>query len=498
MKTALDIIQNTQLTYRQQLLGLAACAVNTLNVLNYGKAAEELIEKGVICTLNEGNAPYGPRYVVPNYAKLMTDGCKFLQLNPPKDIWEATHALMIMYQHVHTHSSYPVYLGNLDTLLEPFVRVEEEAYHAIRLFLLHIDRVLTNSFVHANIGPKDTEAGRLILRATEELNCPIPSLTLKYEEGVTSDALLQHSAQVAFKTAKPSFVNHRMNSIDFQTEDYAIVSCYNGFPIGGGAYTMVRMRLNYLAREARSIDDFFDNLFPAAVQSLLGMLDERTRFLVEEAAYFKSNFLLKEGFLDPNLFTSMFGIVGLAEAANILLNAKDRDERYGVNKEADALGLRIIQTLDAFVKKHVAPHVNGYGGHYLLHAQVGIETDNDCSPGCRIPIGEEPELLDQILHSAPFHRYFFNGIGDIYVFEDTYEEHPEALGMIVKGAFQTGVRYLSVYGSNSDVVRVTGYLVKKSDVERLERGEVVGNDAVALAKAAKDNAKAFDRKIQKS
>jgi len=131
-----------------------------------------------------------------------------------------------------------------------------------------------------------------------------------------------------------------------------------------------------------------------------------------------------------------------------------------------------------------------------MHAQVGIDTDLGVSPGCRIPVGEEPDLFNHIMQSAPYHKYFFNGIGDIFVFEDTYKEHPEAIINVIDGAFKTGIRYFSAYSDSSDVVRVTGYLAKKSEVEKLERGEAVKNNATVFAMNAKNGSKAFNRKVR--
>ena len=39
---------------------------------------------------------------------------------------------------------------------------------------------------------------------------------------------------------------------------------------------------------------------------------------------------------------------------------------------------------------------------------------------------------------------------------------------------------MSTYLGSGDLIRVTGYLMKKSEVEKLKRGEVVANDSVAL------------------
>lgn len=169
MDNVLNIIKDMTLTYEQKLLTLAKAAENSLNVLNIRKNAQEYIDEGIICDLLEGHAPYRPRYIVPDYEKFMKNGSGFLGLEPPKDIWEAVNSLLILYRHVPSVTSFPVYLGNIDTLLDPFIKDEEEAFKAIKLFLTHIDRTLTDSFCHANIGPVDTKAGRLILRIEREL-----------------------------------------------------------------------------------------------------------------------------------------------------------------------------------------------------------------------------------------------------------------------------------------------------------------------------------------
>lgn len=488
------ILQDQTLTYHQQVMGLAAYGENSLDALNVSPSTKALVDAGVICTLFEGNAPYRPRYTVPDYRILMEKGSEFLRIKPPTNIWEATQALLILYHHVPSITSYPVYLGNLDTLLDPFIEDENIAYQAIQLFLQHIDRTLTDSFVHANIGPTDTVAGRLILKAMAEDPTDIPNLTVKIEEGVTSEAFLILCAETALKTAKPSFAHHKMNQVSFGDMDYALVSCYNGLPIGGGGYTLNRLLLHKAAAMATSPEDFLTRVLPDVSTQLLALIDERIRFLVEETAFFKSSFLVKEGFLRQELFSGMFGIVGLAEAVNHLLDAREQNQRFGHSEKANALGLQIVQVLNTVIANWTSPYVSCFNGHHLLHAQVGIDTDLEGSPGCRIPVGEEPDLMHHLLQSAPFHPYFFNGIGDIFVFEDTYQSHPEALVDIVKGAFQSGIRYLSAYGSGSDVVRVTGYLAKRSEMEKLQRGEAVLNQATVFGLGARDNNKALDRR----
>lgn len=493
MNSVLNVIKDSTLTYEQKLIGLAREAENTLSVFEMSSALKQLMAENVICDLFEGSAPYRPRYIVPNYEKFMKNGSTFLNLQPPTDLEDALNNLIILYRHVPSITSFPVYIGNLDELLEPFITDDESALKSIKRFLTYIDRTITDSFCHGNIGPKDSRAGRLILRAERELQNSIPNLTMKVALD-TPRAFVEEGIKTALVCAKPSFANHEMFSEDLG--DYGIVSCYNGLKIGGGSYTLVRMRLDYLAKQATSVEHYLDELLPFAAKEMMIYMDERIRFLVEESGYFEQSFLAKEGLIDKSNFSAMFGLVGLAEAVNQLVGSQDIASHFGHNKEADALGLQIIDKLDQLVKAHNNPHLMGSNGHYLLHAQVGIDSDVGTSPGCRIPIGEEPPIHEHVIQSAPFHQYFPSGIGDIFNFDETAKKNPSFIADIITGAFKNKMRYFSAYSTDCDVIRITGYLVKKSDIEKLQRGEQVLNDAVVLGKGTVENNGILNRKVR--
>ena len=279
--------------------------------------------------------------------------------------------------------------------------------------------------------------------------------------------------------------------------DYGIVSCYNGLKVGGGANTLVRVRLGALSKLATSVDDFFNRVLPHLSKELLNYIDERSKFIIEESGFYESNFLVKEGLLDKEKFTGLFGLVGLAECVNNLLNAKEKNERFGYSEKANALGLRIIKTLSDTVNAHESKYAGSFfNNRHLLHSQVGIDTDVNESPGCRIPVGEEPEIFEHLIQSAPFHKYCPSGIGDIFVFDETYKSNPEAILDIIKGGFENNLRFFSQYSDSCDVVRVTGYLVKKSEMEKLDKGEQVLRDTTVLGKGARDNGKALERKLR--
>lgn len=487
-----EIIKNETLTYNQQVLALAKEAENTIDPIKRSTAFEMYLEAEAFCTLFEGNAPYRPRYIVPNYEKLLKEGCKFLELDVATNIWEATNNLLIFYKHVPSVTSYPVYIGNIDTLLEPFTKDDSESRLAIKLFLIHIDKTLTDSFVHANIGPYETVAGKIILELMSELSLATPNLTLKYDEEKTSEEFATLAALTSLKTAKPSFANDKMYSFDYP-DGYGIVSCYNGLAIGGGGFTLMRINLNHLSAFAKDSEDFINNVLPHAVKEMSYYINDRIEYICN-SAFFKSSFLVKEGFIDQNKFSGMLGVVGLAECVNNLLKLEEQTQRFGHSVSANEYALRVIEKIENESKKYPSKHTTMFDGISVLHAQVGIDTDTTTSPGARIPVGEEPAIYDHILMSAPFHKPFVSGIGDIFVFDQTYIDKPEAIVSIVKGAMKNNLRYISTYSQLCDVVRVTGYLVKRSEMEKFDRGEVVLNNSTVLGVGARDGGSALDRK----
>ncbi|GAA0745397.1 YjjI family glycine radical enzyme [Clostridium oceanicum] len=495
MNNTLKIIKDKTLTYEQKVLSLAREAEASLNVLNIDSETETLRKEGIICDLNEGNAPYRPRYIVPDYEKFINQGSEFLGLSPAKDIWEAVNNLLILYKHVPSITSMPVYIGNIDTLLDPFIEDEKESYKAIKLFLTHIDRTITDSFCHANLGPKDTKAGRIILKVQRELETATPNISLKYGEDTLKDFAVD-CIKTALVTAKPSFANDKIFSKEFTKGKYAIVSCYNGLYIGGGSYTLVRLNLADLSKKATGVDHFINEILPFAMDKMSKYIDERIKFIVEESGFFESNFLAKEGLIKKDKFTAMFGMFGLAECVNNLLNAKDLKDRFGHSEKANKLGLQIIEKMYDIVNKGFNSNCSITDGHFLLHAQVGIESDKGISPGCRIPIGEEPDLPTHLIQSAKFHKYFPSGIGDIFPFEVTAKKNPKAILDIIEGAFSEGMRYFSLYSSDSDVIRITGYLVKLSDIKKLDKGNQVLQDTVALGLGSVKNSRVLERKVR--
>ena len=500
MKEVLDIIQNETLTYSQQLLALARLAENMDHTIELSDELIKAKEEGIICDLGEGNAPYRPRYICPSYKLLLEKGSKFLDLKPAEDLYEALNNLLIMYRHVPSITSYPVFLGTLDDLLETYVQKVDydSAYKALKLFLLNIDRTLCDSFVHANLSGRDTLTARIILKLTMEMQLAIPNLTVKYDSEKMDEDFMNLCIECMMKTAKPSFANDAMFKKEWGN-DYVIASCYNGLKEGGGGFTLPRLRMYECSLKAKDPDDFINNILPYYASLMLKMMDDRIDFIVEKSNFFKANFLVKEGFVHLDNFTGMFGMVGLAECCNNLLHIEDNTKGYGNNAEADELGVRIMEKLHSIVAKHKSKYCANFNHQYRLHAQVGIDSDGrENSPGARIPVGAEPIMPQQIMHSCKFHKYFETGIGDIFKFEETWKDTPDALANIISGAMKNGMRYFSGYLENNDVVRVTGYLVKKSELAKLDAKQQSLNNVSVFGQGARDCGNALDRRIVRS
>ena len=495
MGNILDIVKSPALTYEQKIVSLAHAAEDTLTVLNIPEKTKEYMDLGAICNLNEGNGPYRPRYIMPDYAKAVKKGVKFLELDPPQDLDELLNFLMILYRHVPSITTYPVFLGDLDQLIEPFLDgvSDEEAEKKIRLFLRYLDRTITDSFCHANIGPQETRAGRIILKLEKEIQQAVPNLTLKYDPDITPDDFAEQALYTSLFCANPAFCNDRMHKDTYAR--YGISSCYNILPIGGGSYTLSRIVLPRLAKLTNDKDEFLNKLLPECLKCMADYMNERIRFIVEESSFFESNFLVKEGFIARENFLAMFGVVGLAEAANWFM--EDKTKRYGHDEEADQLADDIMTVIHNFTESYPALYSEVAGGHFLLHAQVGIDSDTGITSGVRIPVGEEPDsLYDHLKHSARFHRFFPTGCADIFAFDVTGRDNPGAVLDIVKGAFAVGDKYISFYASDSDLVRITGYLVKRSEMEKYDRGEAVLQNTTQLGAPTYKSANLANRKVR--
>lgn len=456
-----QLITTPRLSYRQRLHQLALYAEETLPYPKLSPEAEDALATGLVCDLAEGHAPYRPRYTLPDYALALREGSEYLELEPAADLEDALTNLQILYHNVPSITSYPVYLGDLDALLMPYLDSEDHARLDLLLsrFWRFLDRTIPDAFTHTNIGPEDNPVARSILSVDTARSQVVPNLTLKYDPETTSDLLLLQAAEGICAVNKPHIVNHPMVSADFP-EGYGVVSCYNTLPLGGGSHTLVRLSLKESGvRHRGSIDRYLTDTLPQHVELTFEVMDARIRFLVEESGFYEHHFLVQEGLLHPDRFTAMFGIYGLAELVGALTGA-----RYGWDEEANFLAREVVDQVVAAVSERDVPHCRR--GRAVLHAQSGISTDAGVTAGARVPIATEPELFDHILAVAPHHIAFAGGISDIFALDGSVRANPRAMMDVTKGAFQAGMREMTFNVEGCDLVRVTGYMVKLSDIEK--------------------------------
>lgn len=464
-ETCQRIVRDPLLSPAQKSHALALAAENALPYPQLPAAVAEAMAQGFLCDMFEGHAPYKPRYVLPDYQKFLHQGSAWLELAAPQYFDEALDALRILYHHVPSVTGMPVWLGRLDQLLLPFVRDldDEVLYRKLKAFWIYLDRVLPDAFMHVNIGPDDNRICRLILRIDGELKQVAPNLSLFHDPAQTPDSLLMQAVQNIAECGKPHIVNYPLHRETFDERGFGIVSCYNALPQAGGANTLVRLSLKRVAEQSAGIDDFLEQWLPHHCELASQLITARARFLHQESGFFDS-FLMQEGLLEEDRFVPMFGVYGMAEAVNILLNKEALPGRYGHDEGANRLGHRISAALSAYVTGAPQPHA--WGGRALLHAQGGLSVDRNVTPGVRIPYGEEPDPASHVLALAPHHGFYGSGISEILTLDPTIRQNPQALLQLCKGAFALGMREFSANVGDSDLVRVTGYMIRKSDVAR--------------------------------
>ncbi|WP_155486943.1 glycyl radical enzyme domain-containing protein, partial [Vibrio harveyi] len=193
----LAIATDSNLSPKQKSNFLALEAEATIPYMTVSDEVSQAMQQGVICDMFEGHAPFKPRYVLPDYAKFLSQGSEYLELAPAEDFDDAINMLTIIYHHVPSVTNIPVYLGQLDDVLMPYVGdlTDEQIYKKLKHFWVMLDRTLPDAFMHVNIGPTDNIICRTILKVDAELKQIAPNLTFMYDKAVTPDDLLKQATQ---------------------------------------------------------------------------------------------------------------------------------------------------------------------------------------------------------------------------------------------------------------------------------------------------------------
>lgn len=492
-----DTLTNGQLTEYQKTAALAKLAENTMPYPEVSDRAREFLELGVICNMFEGAAPYRPRYVSPDYSVPLRNGSDYLEMGPAKNLYDAVTMLLAAYSYVPSITGFPVFFGPVDELLEPYMDTvsEEEARQLLRMFWQLLDKQVPDGFAHANIGPRRTRAGEIMLELDYEFGNTVPNLSFKYDKDITDRDYVVQAVSNALKWNKPYIVNHKMNVANWG-ENYAVASCYNLFPIGGGSHTLTRLNLRRMVEEHEGdTDSFLSETLVESAKYLVEVINSRNRWLVEEVKFFENSFLAREGWIDLKNFTAMAGFVGLAEAVNILMEREGKSSRYGHDSEANELSTRIIARLHEALKEQPALHCEASENRVIFHAQTGIDVDIDITPGARVPVNDEPHIYGHIETLAPHDKYFDGGVSSIFVFDNTARDNPEAVLDMVHAALDQGLRLFAVTSGDSELIRISGWLMKRIDLEKFRQSDNVRMGSSNLGSAGVENLGHLQRRV---
>ena len=161
MSEFMDIITSDNLSYMQKARALAQAAATCEPPLTTTAEGELLFAAHALDDMCEGNAPYRPRYICPDYQVFAQNGSEFLRFDKPETLDDLLWGLAALYDNVPSVTSRPVYVGQLDKIIDPFLEgmTDAEIKPRLRRFLNHIDRTVASGYCHANIGPEDTRAG---------------------------------------------------------------------------------------------------------------------------------------------------------------------------------------------------------------------------------------------------------------------------------------------------------------------------------------------------
>ncbi len=463
------LIKNPNYTYKQRVAGLAGLAENLLEAPMVSPECSQALERRIICDMYEGNAPYRARYALPDYKIVLDGGSEFLELEPATNLDEVLAYLLIMYSQTPSITGYPVYLGDLDTLILPYVTEisDEDLYRKLRLFWISMDRMFPDAFAHTNLSPIYNRVAKVILQLERELLQVVPNISLKVDPTLTSDEYLLDAVQTVFACGKPHFINDPMMQSDLGLQ-YAAVSCYNSLKIGGGSHTLVRMNLKEVVKATKGgVKEFFHESLPLYTELTAELMESRIRFLVDESGFYDSHWLAREGLISLDRFSAMFGIFGLAEAVNLLQEREGHTGTYGYSETANDLAYRITSTVAELVSDIPMPYCKGNNDRAFLHSQSGIDLDIGVTAGTRIPIGTEPPLLQHLNTVARHHHLFASGVSDILSFDESVVKNPQAIVDVIRGGFKSGMRDFTFNLDSNGFIRITGYLVRKSDLLKL-------------------------------
>ncbi len=405
------------LTCRQKMIQLAngaECMIDPMESLGYSEEEMAYMNDYIIYDMDEGNLPYRPRYILPNYYRFVEKGCTYLSIDPPDNLENLLDGLFILYHHIPSINSYPVYLGPLDRLIDPFLTENEASdYQKIKRFLNQLNKTIVNTYCHTDIGTNPTKAGMHLFKALIDLGRANFQIVYRYDSEENSDELTQLAVTTGLMYDNVSF-SHILTDKN-ESNNYGIMGCYNVLPYGGGSYTTLRLCIDHLVKEVMSTEEFIEDLLPMVVRMIMNMMDKRIKFIVEESNFYENLFLEEEGFINKKEFTAVMEVDGFRDCINYLLKKERIKETYGSSERGDNIAMSIIDTIKSIISMHDAPYIERTRGRYLLHVQLEDNNkDSERNPkGMRIL--RNPILPIQGNQSFLFENCWKNGIARLSV-----------------------------------------------------------------------------------
>ena len=100
MSEFMDIITSDNLSYKQKVLHLAQAAENSEHPIKTTAEFDRLFAAHALDDMCEGNAPYRPRYICPDYQVFAQNGSEFLRFDKPETLDDLLWGLAALYDNV--------------------------------------------------------------------------------------------------------------------------------------------------------------------------------------------------------------------------------------------------------------------------------------------------------------------------------------------------------------------------------------------------------------
>ena len=287
----------------------------------------------------------------------------------------------------------------------------------------------------------------------------------------TPDDFLLDAVRTVFACGKPHFVNHPMMVGDLG-ERYAAVSCYNSLPIGGGSHTLVRLNLLEVGRQHDGpLESFFDDTLPHYVELTCELIEARIRYLVEEARFFEHSWLVHEGLLASTGSRRCSASSAWPRRSNLLMEREATPGTYGHDDGGQRTSYLVTGTVARLRGRSADAVLRGQRRAVLPPRPVGHRhrrrrDRRDPDPDRRRAAAVATPAPPSPRTTGSSRR----GSATSSTSTTPRAATPRPSSTSSAAAFAHGMRDVTFNLDSNDFIRITGYLVRKSDLERIDEG----------------------------